>query len=217
LPLGGDHPATYILCMSGWTKRWRDHLLPTRIRRVGLALLLVFGIVAGGAPPTAADQRDPGLDRLFAELKRTASMAEAEKLTTEIWRRWTTIENDSRANRLMAAGMQMMGDGRLGPAEALFTEIANTHPDHAEVWNKRATVRFMRGDDAGSRRDIARVLELEPRHFGALSGLAMIKLRGGDPKGALQAFEAALRVNPHMPQAADMVTQLRSRLGGHAL
>ena len=65
--------------------------------------------------------------------------------------------------------------------------------------------------------DIARVIALEPRHFGALSGLGMINLRRGDLAGALQAFEAALRVNPHMPQAEDMVASLRQRLSGRAL
>ena len=39
----------------------------------------------------------------------------------------------------------------------------------------------------------------------------------GDLAGALQAFEAALRVNPHMPQAEDMVASLRQRLSGRAL
>lgn len=75
----------------------------------------------------------------------------------------------------------------------------------------------MRGNDAGSRSDIARVIELEPRHFGALSGLGMINVRRGDLAGALQAFEAALRVNPHMPQAADIVVRLREQLRGRAL
>ena len=80
-----------------------------------------------------------------------------------------------------------------------------------------AAVRFMRGNDTGSRSDIARVIALEPRHFGALSGLGMINMRRGDLAGALQAFEAALRVNPHMPQEEDMVASLRQRLGGRAL
>ena len=138
-----------------------------------------------------ADQRDPVLDGLFDELQRTASVTDAE-------------HGDD-------------GNGRLESAERVFTEIVGTHPEHAEAWNKRATVRFMRGNDTGSRSDIARVIALEPRHFGALSGLGMINMRRGDLAGALQAFEAALRVNPHMPQAEDMVASLRQRLSGRAL
>jgi cytochrome c-type biogenesis protein CcmH/NrfG len=73
------------------------------------------------------------------------------------------------------------------------------------------------GDDTGSRRDIARVIDLEPRHFGALSGLGMISLRNGDPAAALQAFEAALQVNPHLDQAVDVARQLRKQLRGQPL
>lgn len=190
-------------------------------RHVLPALAILVLVIAGQGQQAVADQNDPRLDGLFAELKRAGSISEAESIIAEIWIRWTAFAtdsaSDSRASSLMSAGMQMMGDGRLASAERVFTELVTTHPKHAEAWNKRATVRFMRGNDTGSRRDIARVIELEPRHFGALSGLGMINVRGGDLAGALQAFEAALRVNPHMPQAADMVMKLRKQLRGQAL
>lgn len=194
-------------------------LAATRQVASALAFLVLASAWAGLA--AKADQRDPRLDGLFDELQRTASLSKAETIVAEIWIRWTAFAGEtagySRASSLMAAGMQMMGDGRLESAERVFTELVSTHPDHAEAWNKRATVRFMRGNDAGSRSDIARVIELEPRHFGALSGLGMINVRDGDLAGALQAFEAALRVNPHMPQAAGIVVKLREQLRGRAL
>ena len=194
-------------------------LAATRQVASALAFLVLASAWAGLA--AKADQRDPQLDGLFDELQRTASLSKAETIVAEIWICWTAFAGetagDSRASSLMAAGMQMMGDGRLESAERVFTELVSTHPDHAEAWNKRATVRFMRGNDAGSRSDIARVIELEPRHFGALSGLGMINVRDGDLAGALQAFEAALRVNPHMPQAAGIVVKLREQLRGRAL
>jgi len=215
--LGYSPRASYIRLMSTrFPIRYTGSILRT-VRRAA-AVLAVLVLMAGQTGlPAAADQRDPVLDGLFDELKRTSTTAEAETIVAEIWIRWTAFDSDRRASSLMAAGMQMMGDGRLETAERVFTELVSTHPDHAEAWNKRATVRFMRGDDAGSRRDIARVIALEPRHFGALSGLGMINVRRGDLAGALQAFEAALRVNPHMPQANDMVARLRKQLRGRAL
>ena len=202
---------------TGWLSGCLDAVWRHAASALAMVCLVAALAAAPAVPTAAADQRDPRLDALFTELKQTGSVTEAERLVSEIWIRWTKIEDDPRASSLMAAGMQMMGDGRLETAERVFTELAATHPDHAEVWNKRATVRFMRGDDSGSRRDIARVIDLEPRHFGALSGLGMINVRQGDLAGALKAFEAALRVNPHMPQAADMVARLRSLLRGRAL
>ena len=191
----------------------KNSLLKHRAGRF-IAAALVVGLVAGHA---AADQRDPDLDGLFSELQRVTSDAAAKDVVAEIWQRWTAFEDDPRATSLMAIGVRQMNLGQLRNAERIFTEIISVHPTHAEAWNKRATVRFMRGDDKGSRSDIARVIDLEPRHFGALSGLGMINIRSGDLPAALQAFEAAVRVNPHMDQAEAMIRELRATLRGRAL
>ena len=179
-----------------------------------IAAALVVGLAGGHA---AADQSDPNLDGLFSKLQRVTSDATAKNVVAEIWQRWTAFEDDPRATSLMAIGIRQMNLGQLRNAERIFTEIISAHPTHAETWNKRATVRFMRGDDKGSRSDIARVIDLEPRHFGALSGLGMINMRSGDLPAALQAFEAAVRVNPHMDQAEAMIRELRATLRGRAL
>ena len=183
------------------------------MRWIAATGLLVLAFMAGAK----ADQRDPQLDGLFAELQRTTNQTAANGLVAEIWQRWTAFEDDPRATNMMAIGIRQMNLGQFDNAERIFSDLARTHPQHAEVWNKRATVRFMRGNDVGSRRDIARVIDLEPRHFGALSGLGMINIRAGDLPAALQAFEAAVRVNPHMDQAEAMIEDLRQRLRGRAL
>ncbi len=183
------------------------------MRWIAATGLLVLAFMAGAK----ADQRDPQLDSLFAELQRTTNQTAANGLVAEIWQRWTAFEDDPRATNMMAIGIRQMNLGQFDNAERIFSDLARTHPQHAEVWNKRATVRFMRGNDVGSRRDIARVIDLEPRHFGALSGLGMINIRAGDLPAALQAFEAAVRVNPHMDQAEAMIEDLRQRLRGRAL
>jgi Tfp pilus assembly protein PilF len=75
----------------------------------------------------------------------------------------------------------------------------------------------MMGDHEGSKADIVKVLEHEPRHFGALSGLAMIHMQNGNLKGALNAYEAALQVNPFMLNAQKMIDALKQKLQGQAL
>ena len=179
-----------------------------------LGWILLAGILAG---PASADQTDPKLDELFSALKTTPSKESAAQLQQEIWQRWTAFDADEKINTQMQVGVQMMNAGALQRAEKWFGELTETVPDFAEVWNKRATVRFMIGDYAGSKQDIARVLALEPRHFGALSGLGMIHAYEGNFKGALIAYEAAARQNPHMTQVEQMITQLKRRLKGEAL
>ena len=52
-----------------------------------------------------------------------------------------------------------------------------TAPDWAEAWNKRATVLYLMGRYQESFNDIDKVLKLEKRHFGALSGQGLVLLK----------------------------------------
>ena len=112
------------------------------------SVILLLALAAG---PVAADQSDPGLDSLFDELKRTGNTAEADRLTAEIWQRWVAHGSDRRAGELMRLGMNLMNSGLLAQAEQVFNALIDERPDFAEAWNKRATIRFLQGDDAGSR------------------------------------------------------------------
>ena len=173
-------------------------------------LLLAYG-------PANADQTDPKLDKLFAALQTSLSNANAASLEREIWAIWTRYPDDQAINRQMDRAIKMMNAGRLDDAEAMFSAIISRKPAFAEAWNKRATVRFFRGDDARSANDILQVIKLEPRHFGALSGLGMIKVREGDLQGALQAYRAAQRINPFLPNIEVIIDKLGQRLNGRAL
>ena len=167
--------------------------------------------------PANADQTDPKLDKLFAALQTSLSNANAASLEREIWAIWTRYPDDQAINRQMDRAIKMMNAGRLDDAEAMFSAIISRKPAFAEAWNKRATVRFFRGDDARSANDILQVIKLEPRHFGALSGLGMIKVREGDLQGALQAYRAAQRINPFLPNIEVIIDKLGQRLNGRAL
>ena len=61
------------------------------------------------------------------------------------------------------------------------------------------------------------MIKLEPRHFGALSGLGMIRVRAGDFEGALKAYKAAQRMNPYLLQITAIIDQLGKKLKGLAL
>ena len=179
-----------------------------------------FGIIAVAITvfvPACADQNDPELDDLFIALQAEPSETQAAYLELEIWNRWDDHPYDLLANRQMKKGIELMNSGRLGAAEDVFSRIINSHPNFAEAWNKRATVRFFRGNDAGSASDIRQVIKLEPRHFGALSGLGMIRVRAGDLEGALKAYKAAQRMNPYLPHIEAIIGQLGKKLKGRAL
>ncbi len=185
--------------------------LPLRSILLLLCLFLITGYSA------MADQNDPELNTLFKALKATTNEGTAAQIQQEIWARWTAFEADERIDQKMQVGVKLMNAGALRDAERWFGTLAEAAPTFAEVWNKRATVRFMIGDLSGSKRDIARVLRLEPRHFGALSGLGMIHTQQGNYEGALLAYQAAARQNPHLEQVDTIIASLKKRLRGEAL
>ena len=90
-------------------------------------------------------------------------------------------------------------------------------PEFAEGWNRRATVHFLRGDYGASVADIMRVLELEPRHFGALSGLGIILDRLDRKSEALAVFRRALEIHPHLDGASEAVDRLTPTVEGQEL
>ena len=189
------------------------------IKRMGqlhiLVLLLCLFTLLNS--PAIADQNDPELKTLFTELKATTNKGKAVQLQQEIWERWTTFGSDERIDKKMREGVKLLNAGALRDAEHWFGTLAEAAPEFAEVWNKRATVRFIIGDLSGSKRDIARVLQLEPRHFGALSGLGMIQAQQGNYEGALLAYQAAAHQNPHLEEVETIITNLKKRLRGEAL
>ncbi len=64
-----------------------------------------------------------------------------------------------------------------------------------------------------SLRDIDHTLALEPRHFGALSGLAMIRETQRRPFEALEALERVTQLHPRLPQLQERVDRLSRQLG----
>jgi len=138
-------------------------------------------------------------------------------VTSQIWNRWMSTSGDTAINEMMERGTYFMQIGHLPLAEEIFTKIITDDPDYAEAWNKRATVRFMRQNWQGSEADIAEVLSREPKHFGALSGLGMIKLYEGDLPTALLIYEEVLTIHPYSPDAVKLIPEIKKALKGTAL
>ena len=113
----------------------------------------------------------------------------------------------------MATGVKAMGTGNYNKALAAFNAILEDAPNFAEGWNKRATLYWLMGDFEKSISDIDRTLALEPRHFGALSGLAMIRESQRRPLDAIQAFKRALEIYPAIPNAGQRIRELSRQLG----
>lgn len=171
----------------------------------GLAALLI-----AAAAPALADQTDPRLDGLFGQL-RTADAATASPIESEIWQIWLHSPRQEAAD-LMARGVAAMDRADPGAALAAFDRLVTLAPDFAEGWNKRATVLYLMGRYEDSIRDIGRVLALEPRHFGALSGLGLCNVQLHRDEAALSAFQRAAAIDPSLSGVQDNIAALKKQI-----
>ncbi|HEX2116338.1 MAG TPA: tetratricopeptide repeat protein [Alphaproteobacteria bacterium] len=175
-----------------------------------LASLAAAAAILLGAISTAADQKDPRLDPLFQQLQASAGLQEAQLLEAQIWLIWTEAK-DGPTDTLMQLGLAAMQSGNLAGALELFDAVTMQKPDFSEGWNKRATVLYMLGAYDRSAEDVGKVLELEPRHFGALAGLGLINTELDKTDEAIDAFERALKIHPHLPGVKQRLEALKKK------
>lgn len=155
------------------------------------------------------------LDTLFAKLQSTTDPMAAQALEQAIWEQWTMVP-DRDQRQLMLLGMAEMQQQDLQSAVATFTRLIEIAPDLSEAWNKRATVYWLLGNFDASISDICETVKREPRHFGAYSGLGMIRAQMGEPARAAAAFELARKYNPHIVGIDDEIARLKAQAGADA-
>jgi tetratricopeptide (TPR) repeat protein len=167
-------------------------------------------------PAPVVHTREQKLDDLFARLAASKDAAETNGLVVAIDRLYLESGSDT-GDLLMARAIAAIGAHNLTVSLALLDKIIALRPDWAEAWNKRATVRYLMDDEKGSMADIARVLSLEPRHIGALSGMAMILERAGFTDDALRTYRRALEIAPQLSSVRAAVDRLTAAAKGQSL
>lgn len=177
--------------------------MTSRLRSLSrfLALgLLAVGLTLSASPPAAAQTTAPGVpDALFDALKAATSEAEGREIAAQIWRIWLTGP-DAEATERLAEAMTRRRVSDLAGAHDILDALVADYPDWAETWNQRAFVRFLQARYEESLADVAEVLAREPRHFGALSGRALILFQEGRFERGQRALRETLEVHPWSPE-----------------
>ena len=174
-------------------------------------LTAAFAVFLCSSPIAIADQNDPRLDELFKQLHIEKGQKAGNEITDQIWEIWRE-SSDDEINKLMYAGVSAMATGRLRRAERIFDEIVYKAPEFAEGWNKRATIYYFLREYQKSAADVRQTLLLEPRHFGATAGLGLIFLSLDYYESALEAFQQALDINPHLTGPKQQIKRLEDYL-----
>lgn len=170
------------------TKSFHQYSLISRI-------FLFFIIIPISFPHKAYSSE---LDNLFLKLKLSDNAVLARNYEIKIWKIWLNSGSSDASNNQMQIGLKLMENGQLVHAQKVFEEISIIDPNWAESYNKIATVKFLKGDYSGSMNDIKKTLKLEPRHFGAISGLVQINIILKNYEQALKNLEYVLKIHPNI-------------------
>src|SRR2546430_985917 len=133
-----------------------------------------------------------------------------------MWTIWLRSGND-QIDTLMAEGLRLMEAEHYPEAVEVFDQIIARAPKFAEGYNKRAPVYYLMLEFEKSIADIHQTLELNPVHFGALSGMGLCYLGLVEPRQALEWFERAVAVNPNMDAIQSYIQQIREFLRNQTL
>lgn len=146
----------------------------------------------------------------------SAGEADAEQITGRIYEIWSQSGSEAM-DLLLDRGREALSDGDTKLAIEHFTALVDHAPDFAEGYNGRATAYFQSGRYGLSLEDIRRTLQLYPRHFGAMSGLALILEEIDRPEDALAAWRQVAEINPNQEGLSDALVRLERRVEGREL
>jgi len=180
--------------------------------RACLAALLGLMLAANALAQNAGS--GPMLDTLFIKLREATDPSAIRTLEAAIWEQWVMVP-DMNQRALMMRGIAEMQQQELKASVETFTRLIEIAPDLSEAWNKRATAHWLMGNFPASLADICETVKREPRHFGAYSGLGMIRAEMGETARAVAAFELARKWNPHIAGIDGEIARLKA-LGGDA-
>jgi tetratricopeptide (TPR) repeat protein len=175
-------------------------------------LVALFGVMLGANVLAQNGGSSSVLDTLFAKLQTATDPMAIQTLEAAIWEQWIMVP-DARQRELMMRGIAEMQQRQLKASVETFSKLIEIAPDVSEAWNKRATAQWLLGNFPASLSDICETLKREPRHFGAYSGLGMIRAEMGEYPRAVAAFELARKYNPHIIGIDDEIDRLKA-MGG---
>lgn len=173
------------------------------------AFMLLFSLSA----PVSA--QSVVLDQLFDELQ-SPDLPNWKQVEGQIWAEWSKSGSPAM-DLLLKRGRDAMEAGDFDVAIEHLTALTDHAPDFAEGFNARATAYFRDGLYGPSLADIAHTLTLNPRHFGALTGLGTILEELGNTEKALEAYRAANAIQPHDPALLQAIARLEKQVSGLTL
>ena len=164
---------------------------------VAALLAIILGVQSCAVYANADNSAE--LTALFTQLKTAPDQETAVVYENKIWNLWFQ-SGSQEIDELMQIAMKRRNTYDFNGALEILNQVIALNPNYPEVWNQRATVHFHQEKYREALEDVAKTLELEPRHFGALAGRAIIRLQQLKPVIARRNIADALKIHPFLKE-----------------
>ena len=173
---------------------------------------VIAALLVGCLSTVQADQTKSELGKLFNALRESNNLVEISEIQSKIWSHWYELPQTALSLQpVFDQGVKALQSGQAQDAVTQFSQVIDAAPAFAEAWNRRATTFFVLGDFESSLLDIHQTLILEPRHFGALSGLSMIFETTEQYERAIQAEQQLLKLMPNNELIEKRIRRLQNK------
>lgn len=182
-----------------------------------MALLLSVLLASGTA--IAAPTKKPAAksafvteDMLFAQLKKAQSPEDAHPIEEKILGMFRASGSPS-VDLLMVRAQGVAATDK-DTARRLVESVTKIAPNYAEGWRTLAAMQNAAGNDGAALVSLQKAVQLNPRHFMALSELGSMLEDYGDKAGALKLYRRAHALDPQMDGAARHIKALTQTVEG---
>ncbi len=176
-------------------------------------IVTALWLTAGGSLPAVA--QSVTVDDLFDRLK-SADATEFAQIQAQIYTEWSK-SGSATVDLLLRRGQDALATGDWVTAVDHFTAAIDEDPTFAEAYNGRATALYMLEEIGPSIDDIRETLVLNPRHFGAMSGFAVILEELGRPSEALEVYKQISDLAPAAENVHEAIDRITLELEGQTL
>lgn len=156
------------------------------------------------SPAGEAHRADAAVEReraqLFANLKAAKNNVAGREAENAVWQFWMRQAPDPDIEKRIADAMGARREYNFDKARGILDKVVGAAPDYAEGWNQSAFIHYLQGMPDKSLADIDKALELEPKHFGALSGKARILFEQGRVELSQKALREAIEIHPWLKE-----------------
>jgi len=171
-----------------------------------LCVLLPVSIVVGDESKASDREESTASEEqalrtsLLNDLRGAESELEGSTAESALWEYWVGQAPTPETRALLDEGQARRDAYDFAAAEEFFHQLVTLAPEYAEGYNQRAFARFLREKYAQAQADLEKTLELEPAHFGALSGLYHIYAKQGSFDKAFEYLRQAVEIHPWLKE-----------------